>query len=258
MLLSRFIISSMPLRIAFDLDGVLADMEAELSRQSEILFGPPPTPVPREDAPAGTTADAGAADEAADGVADADTPPRLARLQLSARQVRRLWRHVESIDGFWESLNEIEPGAVARLAALVAERRWEVIFLTKRPETAGATAQVQSQRWLEARGFPLPSVFVVHGSRGRIADSLGLDVVVDDRPENCFDVVVDSRARAILVWRMDENELPDKVKRLDIRVVQSVDECLAILSKIDGLSRARQDIVSRLMVRLGLKEQALG
>ena len=248
----------MPLRIAFDLDGVLADMEAELTRQSEILFGPPAAPVPSEGAPASATADAGAADEAADSVADADTPPRLARLQLSARQVRRLWRHIASIDGFWESLNEIEPGAVARLAALVAERRWEVIFLTKRPQTAGATAQVQSQRWLEARGFPLPSVFVVHGSRGRIADSLGLDVVVDDRPENCFDVVVDSRARAILVWRVDENELPAKVKRLDIRIVQSVDECLAFLSKIDGFSRARPDIVSRLMVRLGLKEQALG
>jgi hypothetical protein len=248
----------MPLRIAFDLDGVLADMEAELSRQSEVLFGPPATPVPREDAPAGTAPDAGAGDEAADSVADADTPPRLGRLQLSARQVRRLWRHVASIDSFWESLNEIEPGAVARLAALAAERRWEVIFLTKRPQTAGATAQVQRQRWLEARGFPLPSVFVVHGSRGRIADSLGLDVVVDDRPENCFDVVVDSRARAILVWRVDENELPTKVKRLDIRVVQSVDECLAFLSKIDGFSRARPDIVSRLMVRLGLKEEALG
>jgi hypothetical protein len=249
----------MPLRIAFDLDGVLADMEAELSRQSEILFGPPPTPVPRENAPAGKTADADAAGDTADAVdQDTDTAPRLARLQLSARQVRRLWRHVESIDGFWESLSEIESGAVARLAALVAERRWEVIFLTKRPETAGATAQVQSQRWLEARGFPLPSVFVVHGSRGRIADSLGLDVVVDDRPENCLDVVVDSRARAILVWREDENELPAKVRRMDIRVVQSVDESLAILSKIDGSSRARPDFVGRLMVRLGFKEQALG
>src|ERR1700730_11689902 len=116
----------MPLRIAFDLDGVLADMEAELPRQSEILFGPPATPVPREDVPAGTTPDAGAADEAADGVAGAGSHLGPARLQLSTRQVRRLWRHVASIDGFWESLNEIEPGAVARLAALVAERRWEV------------------------------------------------------------------------------------------------------------------------------------
>ena len=29
----------MPLRIAFDLDGVLADMERELVRQAEVLFG---------------------------------------------------------------------------------------------------------------------------------------------------------------------------------------------------------------------------
>jgi hypothetical protein len=258
----------MPLRIAFDLDGVLADMESELVRQSEILFGRPATPVPRKSAGTARTADAasagdgvprdGVADSDPDGVADTSTAPRLGRLQLTARQVRRLWRHVESIDGFWESLSEIEPGAVARLAALAAERRWEVIFLTKRPETAGATAQLQSQRWLEAKGFPLPSVFVVHGSRGRIADSLGLDVVVDDRPENCFDVVVDSKARAILVWREDENELPARVRRLDVRLVQSVDECLAILSKFDGSSRARPDLIGRLMVRLGFKEPALG
>ena len=46
----------MPLRIAFDLDGVFADMEGELLSQSKILFGeqviiqlqqqaPPATPV---------------------------------------------------------------------------------------------------------------------------------------------------------------------------------------------------------------------
>src|ERR1700730_11711911 len=29
----------MPLRIAFDLDGVLADMDSELVRQAEFLFG---------------------------------------------------------------------------------------------------------------------------------------------------------------------------------------------------------------------------
>ncbi len=60
----------------------------------------------------------------------------------------------------------------------------EVIVLTKRPETVGAIAQVQSQRWLEARGFTLPSVYVVQGSRGRIAASLGLDIVGD-----CLDIL---------------------------------------------------------------------
>jgi hypothetical protein len=175
---------------------------------------------------------------------------------MTARQARRLWRQIESIDGFWESLNEIEPGVVARLAALAAQGRWEVIFLTKRPETAGGTAQVQSQRWLEARGFPLPSVFVVQGSRGRVADSLGLDVVVDDRPENCVDVVVDSMARAILVWREDEKQLPVEARRPRLDLVKSVDECLAILSRADAANRPRPGLVERMVRRLGFKERA--
>ena len=115
---------------------------------------------------------------------------------MTARQQRRLWRHVETIENFWETLTEIEPGAVARLAAVATERKWEVLFLTKRPASAGATSQMQTQRWLEAKGFALPSVYVVQGSRGRIAAALGLDFVVDDRPENCLDIVVDSKARA--------------------------------------------------------------
>ena len=58
--------------------------------------------------------------------------------------------------------------------------------------------QRQSQRWLQRMGFPLPSVYVVHGSRGQIAKALQIDVVVDDRPENCLDVVLESQAGAIL------------------------------------------------------------
>ncbi len=109
-------------------------------------------------------------------------------------------------ENFWETLDEIEPGALSRLYRLVCDRRWELIFLTSRPETAGDTAQAQSHRWLAAHGFPAPSVFVVHGSRGRIAAALNLDVLVDDRPENCLDVAIDSSARAILVWRGDEEQ----------------------------------------------------
>ena len=94
----------------------------------------------------------------------------------------------------------MEPGAVAYLAAIAAERRWDVLFVTTRPASAGDTTQVQSQRWLETHGFPRPSVYVVKGSRGKIAEALQLDAVIDDRPENCLDVVVESTARAILVW----------------------------------------------------------
>lgn len=237
----------MPLRLAFDLDGVLADMESELVRQAEALFGEPMTrrlQHPREDAepPLKDTE-----------LAVPEPTPPLLRLNMTTRQQRRLWRHVESVESFWETLREIEPGSVAKLYRLATSRRWEVIFLTRRPQTAGATAQVQTQRWLEAKGFRLPSVFVVQGSRGRIAASLALDIVVDDRPENCLDVVVDSKARAILVWRQDKKDLPPAARRLGIGVVRSVAECLDVLARLDtGSDRA--GMIHRFRRLLGLNE----
>ena len=243
----------MALRIGFDLDGVLADMESELVRQAETLFGEPMTRHLEELA----VEPAGEATTAAPGVADAapEFAPPVVRLNMTARQQRRLWHHVESIENFWEGLEELEPGVIQRLAALATDRRWEIIFLTKRPETVGATAQVQSQRWLESKGFTLPSVFVVQGSRGRIAASLGLDIVVDDRPENCLDVVVDSKARAILVWRGEEQQ-PAAAQRLGIGVVKTVADCLAILTQIDTAAREEPGVISRVMRLLGLKEPA--
>jgi hypothetical protein len=275
----------MPLRIAFDLDGVLADMDSALFGQAEVLFGeemirslqapaagaqaPPATaasaePPPTTAAGAAPAASAGAsgddsaagAETGADAAAgsSADAVPSLLKLNLTTRQQRRLWRHVEAIENFWETLEELEPGVIRRLGTLAADRRWEIIFLTKRPQSVGATAQLQSQRWLESKGFKLPSVFVVQKSRGRIAGALGIDVVVDDRPENCLDVVVDSKARAILVWRDDQKVLPAAARRLGIGVVTSVSACLDILIQLDTPPDQRPGVVDRVMRMLGLKE----
>jgi hypothetical protein len=238
----------MPLRLAFDMDGVFADMDGELVRIAEQLFAAkisrraaePPTPE---------------LDDELDAAASDATPP-LTGLQLTSRQQKRLWRHVATVDNFWETLQEIEPGSIARLGALAMERRWEVIFLTRRPGSAGSTSQLQTQRWLEARGFPLPSVFVVRGSRGQIAASLGVDFVIDDRPENCLDVVVESRARAILVWRQDERLLPTTTRRLGIGAVKSVGECLDILAQVSLPSEHKSTVIDRVLRLLGVKEAA--
>jgi hypothetical protein len=253
------------LRIGFDMDGVFADMEAELLRQATLIFGEPmKRRLAERREPDVTTPDAEPADAPGDHVsarqaaaeAAPDNVPSTMKVGMTARQQRRLWRHVESIDDFWQTLRELEPGVIKRLAALALERRWEIIFLTKRPETAGATAQVQSQRWLESKGFSLPSVFVVQGSRGRIAAALGLDIVVDDRPENCLDVAIDSTARAILVWRDDAGNVPGSARQLGIGSVGSMSECLDILESLDRPDSAQLGMVERLKRLLGLKPQA--
>jgi hypothetical protein len=95
-------------------------------------------------------------------------------------------------------------------------------------------------------------VFVVHGSRGKIASSLQLDVLVDDRPENCLDIAIDSSARAILVWRGGEDTVPGSARQLGIGSVTSIADCLGILESLD---RADQDVslVDRFKQLLGLK-----
>jgi hypothetical protein len=230
------------MRVAFDVDGVLADMEEAVIRHASLLFGEPVgnAPVRWSDRriPAGPTLGRSAASRTrrrAQALQGADEKlADLHRARLSLRQRPRFWRHIQSIQNFWESLHEIEPAAVARLASVAQERRWEVIFLTRRPVTAGDTTQLQTQRWLESKGFPLPTVYVVEdASRGRIASALGLDVVVDDRPAHCVDIAARSLARPILMWTATTAP-PAAARRRDIEVVGSIDGCLDVLTARDA------------------------
>jgi hypothetical protein len=136
---------------------------------------------------------------------------------------------------------------------MVTQRKWELIFLTSRPETRGDKAQLQSFRWLVSKGYLTPSIFVVHGSRGKIASALHLDVIVDDRPENCLDVAVDSSARAILVWPGDEAKVPGSARQLGIGAVSSISQCLDILEQIDQKDADGGGMIDRLKRLLGLK-----
>ena len=135
---------------------------------------------------------------------------------------------------------------MARLAALADEHHWEVVFLTQRPSTRGDTTQRQSQRWLADAGFRYPSVCVVSGSRGRVAEALGLTLVVDDRPENCVDVVNDSKATAVLVWRHGQHAVARNARRLGIEVADSVNDCLDRLAAGFIPPDCRDGLVERL------------
>jgi hypothetical protein len=247
----------MSLRIGCDLDGVLADMDTGIGEAVVRLFGPaamPPPAAPSPEPAAGppsssilglspqpfqaaeTTGNAAQSDTDADPEAEAgdEEPGVPATKLLTSRQQQQLWRHVRDTENFWESLAEIESGAVARLAELAREHRWEVLFITQRPATAGDSCQVQTQRWLKRHGFDLPSVFVLRGSRGKVASALDLDVVIDDRPENCLDVLVDSRARAILIWRGDAAApVSANAERLGIEVHTSMRACLEALTVVE-------------------------
>jgi hypothetical protein len=255
----------MSLRIAFDCDGVVADLDSALAEVVSRLFGegpPPEEPAPSQDAksrpsnrhakkdarartieaPGENPPDENPPDE---GPTEEEVQAAPARFRaLSRRQQHELWEAVRKTENFWESLAETEPGIIARLAQLARERRWEVIFITQRPASAGDTTQLQTQRWLTAHGYDMPSVYVIKGTRGKVADALSLDIVVDDRPENCLDVKLESRARAILVWSEDLSTIPTNARRLGIEPVAGMGACLDLLSGVPAkptlLARIKQ------------------
>jgi hypothetical protein len=231
----------MPLRVAFDLDGTIADMQSVLRSEAERLFGKP---------------EPESADGAeVEGSSEDTAPPDPTGLTLTRAQHTQLWDHVKTIEDFWERLPEVDPGIVARIAEIAASRRWDVIFLTTRPLVAGATVQVQSQRWLQRHGFPLPSVFVVRRSRGKIAEALELDAVVDDRPENCLDIALDSKTQAILVWPGDSQKVPLGVDRLSVQVVGSIAAALDLLIKMDD-ERGQPSLARKLRKLFGRETPA--
>jgi len=223
----------MSLRLACDLDGTLANMDAALQHEAEHLFGP------------------GVSLRGVNATLDEDAPDADDTQPLTRRQLRQLWDRVLKRENFWQTLAEIEPGSVRRLAALAAKHHWEVIFLTQRPPCVGHTAQRQSQRWLHEHGFEFPSVYVMNGSRGRVADALALDVVIDDRPENCLDVVTESKARALLVWRDVPASVPPAAARLGIEPVFSMSEALDLLEQAGGADKP-DGLVGRLRAAIGL------
>lgn len=236
------------MRIAFDMDGVLADLHSAYVQAAVKLF-------PELDRTAIATADVGASPPEADEAGDPDVPDPAANFAVSRRQSDAIWKYLGTVHNFWEGLAEIESGVLERLANVADERRWEILFITSRPHSEGNTVQRQSQMWLHHKGFPFPSVFVVHGSRGRIAQALALDVVVDDRPDNCLDVALESKAGAVLIWRGPQKTVPTSAQRLGIAVAPSVNACIDALIEAETMASGGS-LLDRLRRLFGLRTRS--
>jgi hypothetical protein len=210
----------MTVRIGFDMDGVLADFAGAFRHVETRLFGGVPTvaaEAPEIEAQQEEAQEAGG------------QSPREMRRRRDA-----VWDAIHRTPDFWTMLKPLDPGAVRRIHALMIRHRWEVFFITQRPATQGQTVQRQTQRWLVAQGFDLPSVLVISGSRGAAAGALRLDFHVDDSAQNCLDVVSESRARPLLIVPEPDPVTEAGARRLKIGVARSIGGALDALEQGAG------------------------
>jgi hypothetical protein len=227
----------MTLRVGFDMDGVLADLGATFRQIESDLFGPETATAPRsapEDEAEQSSARMGSQSPAASREAD--------------RRSRAVWERIRAIENFWTTLRPINSEAVRRLHADMLQHRWEVVFITQRPSTAGDTVQRQTQRWLVEHGFEMPSVVVIEGSRGAAANALRLTHHVDDTPRHCVDVRSDSTAMPILI--SGDEAASRQARKLGMGVATSIGECLQLLEHASNVAR-RPSALRRLASLVG-------
>ena len=247
-----------PLRIAFDMDGTLADLSSAYAEIEDRLFGPElaeheqPAPEVRE-AEQHSEEDASAAATISDNrrVA-ARRSSRGGSRRNRHRHRDRVWRAIEETPNFWTTLKPLENGAVKRLYQLTGEHNWEVFFITQRPATAGATVQLQTYKWLVEQGFSTPSVIPLSGARGKCAAALHLDYLIDDTPQNCVDVLHDSSTRAILLVSADDPLAERSARRLGIGTAHNIHEVLDLLIQATA-ARANPSLFEKLRKLVGCK-----
>ncbi|MDQ3069190.1 MAG: HAD family hydrolase [Acidobacteriota bacterium] len=253
------------LRIAFDMDGTIADLSTAFHQIEDRLFGPyeaehsQPQPEVREEE---QEAEQRAAQDSG-GTSGISTPiggidaAAVARERLAqARAMRRhndiVWHAIESTPDFWTTLKPLEDGVIRRLWEAADKHRWEVFFITQRPATAGESVQRQTQRWLVEQGFELPSVIPLSGSRGKACQALKVDFLVDDTAKNCVDVISDSSARAVLVTRGIDDFTESGARRLGIVTVKSASDAIDILEQAT-VAKVNPTFFARFLQKMGIK-----
>lgn len=159
-----------PLKIGFDVDGVLADFNENFVKlvikvTGRNLFPAWPFDIPTWNYPE--------------------------YYGYTKAETTAVWNEIKRDAFFWQGLHEY-PGNSQVMAQVNEEERAhgsEIYFVTNR---MGVEVKAQTERWLSSRlssyyGNGSPTV-LISGHKGLVCRALELDVYIDDKWENCLDV----------------------------------------------------------------------
>lgn len=157
------------MNFGIDVDGVLADFTSSYVRRLAAVTGKRVDPT----------------------LLEADDFPNKwnfeHQLGFSAEDVRETWRSIKSDTDFWRALlpcPDVTEHDFEKLSDL-GDDGHNLYFITARP---GRLTKLQTEHWLhEWSTIYSPAVLIVDSAadKGQLVTPLKLDVIIDDRLENC-------------------------------------------------------------------------
>lgn len=154
-------------------------------------------------------------------------------LPVTKEQISYIWdEYIHKSFSFWKNIPMIENELKTRnsIHKLVSdlfsrEKREAIIyFVTNRPY--GCNSAHQTQYWIHRKlNLAFPNVILCNSRKGDICKALNIDYFIDDKPENCEDILLNSPRTKVYVYNSGYNELFDLCKRV-YSVSDYVDEIL--------------------------------
>jgi len=157
----------MNLKIAFDIDGVLADFSGRFCEFLRFSHGDH-LPVINGD----------------ESVVDYEWK----FYPLENHHIQKAFEDILHIKDFWLSL---EAKSIDELNWIhfLQDKKIDVYFITSRHATCGPKTPAQeSSEWLQKMGWKNPNV-IVSFNKGAVVNALGINYFIDDHVSNCLDVL---------------------------------------------------------------------
>lgn len=120
----------------------------------------------------------------------------------------RTWKYIADSPDFWRTL---PPLSSAEASLNYLRKKWvegcDVYFITTR---FGERVKEQTEDWLDTfnekipHGVPNPTVLITR-RKGLCCKALNIDLFIDDKPENCMDVVMHSPATKVFLLNQPWN-----------------------------------------------------